>query len=80
MKTFTVRELDRRPAVVLDAADQDGMVQIKRRNGLLYSLQPEGRGRRITALPDFAARRSAIFPRTIPALQTRLVDKAMAGE
>ncbi len=65
---------------MLDAADQDGMVQIKRRNGRLYSLQPEGRGRRITALPNFAARRRAIFPRTIPALQTLLVDKAIADE
>ena len=80
MKTFTVRQLDREPAAVLDAADRDGVVQIKRRNGRIYSLQPEGLRKRITALPDFAARRNAIFSRTIPASQVRLVDKTIAGE
>ena len=80
MRTFTVRELDREPATVLDAADKDGIVRIKRRNGRSYSLQPESGQKRITALPDFAARRNAIFPRTIPASQVRLVDKAIAGE
>jgi hypothetical protein len=33
MKTFTVRELDRQPAVVLDACDKEGVVRIRRRNG-----------------------------------------------
>lgn len=80
MKTFTVRELDREPSAVLNAADKDGIVRIKRRNGRSYSLQPENGQTRITALPDFAARRNAIFPRTIPASQVRLVDKAIAGE
>ncbi len=80
MKTFTVRELDRQPAAVLDTADREGVVRIRRRDGRAYSLQPERRRGRITALPDFAARRNAIFPRTIPAAQARRVDKAIAGE
>jgi len=81
MKTFTVRELDRAPAVVLDAADNEGEVRIKRRNGRLYSLQPVGAtASRITSLPDFAARRKAIFSKPIPASQVRLVDKLIAGE
>ena len=80
MKTFTVRELDREPAAVLDAADKEGVVRIKRRDGRSYSLQPDGGRKRITALPDFAARRNAIFSRMIPASQVRLVDKAIAGE
>jgi hypothetical protein len=80
MKTFTVRQLDREPAVVLDAADREGIVQVKRRNGRVYSIQPEGRAKRIIALPDFSARRRAIFPRTIPASQARRVDQAIAGE
>src|SRR5207247_8505454 len=43
MKTFTVRELDREPAAVLDAADRDGVVRVKRRDGRMYSIQPETR-------------------------------------
>jgi len=80
MKTFTVRQLDREPATVLDAADKDGAVEIRRRDGRIYALQPKTAGGRITALPDFAARRKAIFPKRISVAQTRLVDKLIAGE
>ncbi len=81
MKTFTVRELDREPAAVLDAADREGAVRVKRRDGRLYSVQPVASGAaRIIALPDFAARRKAIFARAIPASQVRLADKLIAGE
>jgi hypothetical protein len=81
MKTFTVRELDREPGVVLDAADREGAVRIKRRDGRVYSLQPMVvSGKKITSLPDFAARRKAIFFKPIPASQVRLVDKLIAGE
>jgi hypothetical protein len=80
MKTFTVRELDREPAAVLDAADRDGSVQIKRRDGRIYSVQPVRTSRKMTSLPDFAARRKAIFPKTIPSSQARLADKLIAGE
>lgn len=80
MKTFTVRELDRSPSDVLDAADRDGTVHIKRRDGRVYALQPVSSAKKITALPDFAARRRAIFPKPIPAAQARLLDKLIAGE
>ena len=80
MKTFTVRDMDRKPASVLGAAKEDGVVRIKERNGRSYLLQPETNRKRITALPDFAARRDAIFPRAIPASVVRLVDKAITGE
>jgi len=80
MKTFTVRQLDREPAAVLDAADRDGVVQIKRRNGRLYSVQPETQRKRIAGLPDFRARLKKIFPRPIPAKQTAIVDRLIAGE
>lgn len=81
MKTFTVRELDREPAAVLDAADKDGAVRIKRRDGRIYSVQPvASASARMTALPDFAARRKAIFSKPIPASQVRLADKLIAGE
>ena len=80
MKTFTVREVDGGPAAVLDAADRDGEVRIKRRDGRTYALRPESSGRRITALPDFRARLTRIFPKPIPATQAAIVDRLIAGE
>ncbi len=80
MKTFTVRELDREPGVVLDAADKEGMVCIKRRDGRKYSLTPELSERKVVSLPDFAARRRTIFKKTIPAAQVAMVDRLIAGE
>jgi hypothetical protein len=41
MKTFTVRELDRQPAVVLDTCDKEGAVRIRRRNSHTYTLRPD---------------------------------------
>jgi hypothetical protein len=80
MKTFNVRELDRQPASVLDAADREGVVRIKRRDGRTYSVQPESVVRKMVSLPDFAARRRAIFPKPIPAAQAKRVDKLIRGE
>jgi hypothetical protein len=80
MKTFTVRQLDREPATVLDAADKDGLVRIKRRDGRAYSIQPESTVRKMVSVPNLAARRRAIFPRSIPAVQSRLADKLIRGE
>ncbi len=80
MRTFTVREIDRQPSAMLDAADRDGAVEIRRRDGRVYAVQPKPAAKRITALPDFAARRRAIFPRMIPAAQVRKVDKLIRGE
>jgi hypothetical protein len=80
MKTFTVRELDRVPNAVLDASDRDGAVKIRRRDGRLYTVRPDAGPERITALPDFRARLAKLFPNQIPAAQSRLVDKLLAGE
>ena len=80
MKIFTVRELDRQPATVLDAADEEGIARIRRRDGRTYSIQPEGRALRAVKLPDFRARRSAIFGKVITAVHVRKVDKLIAGE
>lgn len=80
MKTFTVRVLDREPGAVLDAADREGVVLIRRRDGRMYSLQPVPASGRITSLPDLAARRKAIFAKPIPVAQVRLADKLIAGE
>jgi hypothetical protein len=81
MKTFTVRDLDRTPSVVLDACDRDGEARIRRRDGKTYRLVPEGGLKSvITSLPDFAARRRKLFPKMLTAAQTRLADAAIRGE
>jgi hypothetical protein len=80
MKTFTVRELDREPAAVLDAADKDGLARVRRRDGRAYTVRPEMTARRITALPDLRARLKKIFPKPIPAAQVAAVDRLIAGE
>ena len=80
MKIFTVRQLDREPATVLDACDREGMVQIRRRDGRVYSIQSAAHTARVTELPDFRARIKKIFPRQIPARQVAMVDKLIRGE
>jgi hypothetical protein len=81
MKTFTVRELDREPSAVLDVADRDGAVRIKRRDGRTYSIRPEGgASAKISSLPDLDGRRKAIFSKPIPAAHAGRVDRLIAGE
>jgi len=80
MKTFTVRELDRVPNAVLDASERDGAAKVRRRDGRTYTIRPDAGPDRITALPDFRARLRKLFPKQIPAAQSRLVDKLLAGE
>ena len=80
MKTFTVRDLDRKPAIVLDACDREGVVSIRRRNGRTYTLHADTGPDRITELPDFKKRRRAIFSKPLTAKQTRMADKLIAGE
>lgn len=80
MKTFTVRELDREPAAVLDAADKEGVARIKRRDGRMYTIRPESTGKKITSLPDFRARINQIFPKPISKTQAQIFDRLIAGE
>jgi hypothetical protein len=87
MKTFTVRELDRQPAVVLEACDREGVVRIRRRNGLTYTMRPDApkRSRASTEarrrwLEEHCAWLKRTFPNPIPAEQVALVDRLIAGE
>jgi len=80
MRTFTVRQLDREPAHVLDTCDVEGAVQIRRRDGRSYTLEANRSAGKISDLPDFAARVAKIFPKRISTAQTKLVDKLLAGE
>ncbi len=84
MKTFTVRDLDRQPGVVLNACDKEGEVRIRRRNGRQYTLRAEepSPGKvpwRKLAL-EHRTRVRRIFPEALPSRQTRLVDRLLAGE
>ncbi len=44
MKTFTVRELDRQTAKVLNTCDRQGEVRIRRRDGRTYTLKTDANG------------------------------------
>lgn len=80
MKTFTAREIHRNASAVLATAARDGIVRVKRRDGQSFTIQPESTSRKMRDLPDFAARRRAIFPKPIPAAVARKLDKLIAGE
>ena len=80
MKTFTVRELDRQPAAVLDACERDGSARVRRRDGRTYRIEPEHKLQVIGELPDFAARRRRIFRKPFSAEQAARFDKLVAGE
>lgn len=80
MRTFTVRELDRSPGEVLEASRVDGKARIRTRGGQTYIIMPEAAPpRRITALPNFAARR-ALLSKSLSTAFARKFDRALAGE
>lgn len=84
MKTFTVRDLDRTPSLVLDTCDKEGEVRIRRRNGHSYKLRPEDAPARKVAWRDLLAKHrarvAAIFPERLTKAQTKAVDQLIAGE
>lgn len=81
MKTFTVRDLDRRPGEVLAACDAYGEARVRRRDGRSYILKPENPLERpMGILPDFAARRVKVFPEPLSREFTRKLDAFLAGE
>ena len=81
MKTFTVRDLDRSPSIVLAASRMDGHARIRERGGHTYIITPEPTPQKqITALPDFSARRSRLFKGTLSTSTARQFDQAIASE
>jgi hypothetical protein len=84
MTTFTVRDLDRQPAKVLKACDEQGAVSIRRRDGQTYRLLAEAGPGRMRLPADFALRHlrhtARLFPKPISAAQARWADKLIAGE
>jgi hypothetical protein len=79
MKTFTVRELDRETARVMEACDAYGAVRIKRRDGRSYKLEVE-KQQKVLNPPDLMARLRTYCPKRISKKQANFVDKLIAGE
>jgi hypothetical protein len=84
MKTFTVRDLDRKPATVLDACDREGAVRIQRRDGRRYTVRPDaGAAQKVPwrrLMAEHRARIARIFPVPLTKEQVRKVDLLIAGE
>lgn len=81
MKTFTVRELDRSPALVLETSRTDGRARIRERGGRSYIITPEiAEAKPLSGLPDFPKRRRRVVNGVLPASMVQKLDKALAGE
>jgi hypothetical protein len=81
MKTFTVRDLDRRPNQVLEACDSFGEARIRCRDGRTYVIKTEEKeALSMSALPDFAARRRELFGKSASRSFARRFDQALASE
>ena len=81
---FTVRDLNRQLARVLEAGDRMGMIRIRSRKGQTYELrarQPAKPDKDAKpAYPDFAARRRALGMPMMTRKQSEALDKLIAGE
>lgn len=79
---FTVRDLNRHLAKVLEACDRVGLIRIRSRKGTTYQLRPEPPAAEAPkpAYPDFAARRRALKMPMMTKEQRDQLDKLIAGE
>jgi hypothetical protein len=81
MKTFTVRQLDRETARVMEACDTYGAVRIKRRDGRTYKLEAETKKGKVINPPDIMARLKKQFgDMVISKDQSDFADKLIRGE
>jgi len=85
MKTFTVRDLDRKPGAVLDACEREGAVQIRRRDGKTFTIKPNSPPVPKVSfsewLDEIDRRRHRLFPRAVMTRkQVRQFDKWLANE
>lgn len=86
MKTFTVRELDREPSRILDTCDAEGAVQIRRRDGRVYMMQPKtpapAKGSSREWIEERRRRRKEIFgdQPIMTRKQAAEFDRMIAGE
>lgn len=81
MKTFTVRQLDRETARVMEACDTYGAVKVRRRDGRSYTLEADHKKDAVINPPDIMGRLKKQFgDLVISRKQSRLADKLLAGE
>lgn len=84
VRTFTVRDLDRKPGAVLDACDREGAVQIRRRDGRKYTMRPDPAAvQRVpwgSLVANHRSRIAKIFPESISREVVHRVDQLLAGE
>ena len=78
--SFTVRDLNRQTAKVLEACDRAGAVRIRARGGKTYSLQVEASGRKMGPVPDFAARHRKAGMKRMTAAESAALDRLIGGE
>ena len=81
MKTFTVRQLDRETARVMETCDAEGAVRIRRRDGRSYIMEADHKKNGVINPPDIRARLKRQFPNMkIGRKQSNFADKLLAGE
>ncbi len=84
MKTFTVRELDRKPAIVLNTCDREGAVRIRRRDGRSYTVRPDEPPARDVPwrclIAEHRRRIARIFKEPLTKAQVQMADRLIAGE
>jgi hypothetical protein len=82
---FTVRDLNRHLAKVLDACDRLGVIRIKRRQGQTYELRPQAPLKKTKKTaedewPDFQARARAMGMPTMTNAQREHLNRLIRGE
>jgi hypothetical protein len=78
---FTVRDLNRQLARVLEACDRVGIIRIRSRKGRTYELRPQPEPEiEKPGYPDFAARRRALGMPKMTKQQRETLDRLIAGE
>ncbi len=79
---FTVRDLNRHLAKVLEACDGVGLIRIRSRKGTAYQLRPEPPSAEApkAEYADFAARRRALKMPMMTKAQSEQLDKLIAGK
>ena len=84
MKTFTVRDLDRTPALVLRASEADGVAAIQSRDGRRFEIRPVAPIEGKSTVKDAVARHliwmKSTYTRPISAEHLQVVDAMVSEE
>ncbi len=83
--TFTLRDLNRQPAKVLDAVRKFGSAEVRTRSGEVFTLAPKAKRRRAKpkGFPDFEARWKRLGDLGLvppPESENERINRIIAGE